>query len=115
MHEGGTVGEAGMSRQVHPAVFAGAQRYHSGGWPGLRSDEVPAVLQRGERVQSRAEVAMNGGASTIKLLLSPGLIAEVLEKARGQSVQVVKEHTPGIVQRAIDTSVRVNSETGMYA
>lgn len=116
MHNGGTVGAGGMTRRVHPAVFAGARRYHSGGWPGLRSDEVPAILQRGERVQSRAEVAMNGGGtSTIKLLLSPEIIAEVLDKARGQSVQVVKEHTPGIVQRAIDTSVKVNSETGMYA
>lgn len=115
MHNGGTVGAGGMTRRVHPAVFAGAQRYHSGGWPGLRDDEVPAILQRGERVQSRAEVAMNGaGASTIKLLLAPGLIAEVLDKARGQSVQVVKEHTPGIVQRAVDTSVKVNAETRVY-
>ena len=115
MHNGGTVGAGGMTRRVHPAVFAGAQRYHSGGWPGLRADEVPAVLQRGERVQSRAEVAMNGGGeSTIKLLLAPGLIAEVLDKAREQSVQVIKEHTPGIVQRAVDTSVKVNSETRVY-
>jgi hypothetical protein len=30
---------------------------HSGGWAGLRPDEVPAILQRGERVLSRAEVS----------------------------------------------------------
>jgi hypothetical protein len=30
---------------------------HSGGWAGLRPDEVPAILQRGERVLSRSEVA----------------------------------------------------------
>jgi hypothetical protein len=38
---------------------------HSGGWAGLRPDEVPAILQRGERVLSRAEVASGvsrGGA-----------------------------------------------------
>jgi hypothetical protein len=29
---------------------------HSGGWAGLRPDEVPTILQRGERVLSRAQV-----------------------------------------------------------
>ena len=36
---------------------------HSGGWAGLRPDEVPAILQRGERVLSRREAAGYGGAS----------------------------------------------------
>jgi len=36
---------------------------HSGGWAGLRPDEVPTILQRGERVLSRREVAA-GGQST---------------------------------------------------
>jgi hypothetical protein len=30
---------------------------HAGGWAGLRPDEVPAILQRGERVLSRREAA----------------------------------------------------------
>ena len=33
---------------------------HSGGVAGLRHDEVPAILQRGERVLSRREVAEGG-------------------------------------------------------
>ena len=42
------------------SVFAGAPRMHGGGWAGLRSDEVPAILQRGERVLSRREAASHG-------------------------------------------------------
>src|SRR5699024_1535196 len=30
--------------------FVNARRYHDGGLPGLKSDEVPAILQKGEQV-----------------------------------------------------------------
>jgi hypothetical protein len=38
-------------------AFAHAPRFHGGGWAGLAPDEVPAILQRGERVLSRRELA----------------------------------------------------------
>jgi hypothetical protein len=56
-HAGGMVGAPGPGRSVPALAFAGAPRLHTGGWAGLRPDEVPAILQRGERVLSRAEVA----------------------------------------------------------
>jgi hypothetical protein len=57
-HDGGTIGApGGKSRAVDPIVFYGAPRFHSGGFPGLKSDEVPAILQVGERVLSKKEVA----------------------------------------------------------
>ena len=56
-HAGGMVGLSGHSRQVPAQAFAGAPRLHSGGWAGLRPDEVPTILQRGERVLSRRDVA----------------------------------------------------------
>ncbi|MDD3183406.1 MAG: phage tail tape measure C-terminal domain-containing protein [Alphaproteobacteria bacterium] len=49
-HEGGVAGETSPSRQIPAFVFAGAPRYHGGGIAGLRPDEVPAILQKGERV-----------------------------------------------------------------
>jgi len=55
-HAGGTVGGAGPGRMVPAMAFAGAPRMHGGGFAGLRPDEVPAILQRGERVLSRREV-----------------------------------------------------------
>ncbi|SHE63097.1 phage tail tape measure protein, lambda family [Ruegeria intermedia] len=63
-HAGGMVGISGHTRSVPAAVFAGAPRMHAGGWAGLRPDEVPTILQRGERVLSRAEVARGGGGAT---------------------------------------------------
>jgi hypothetical protein len=60
-HAGGMVGAPGPGRMVPALAFAGAPRLHNGGWAGLRPDEVPAILQRGERVLSRAEVAAGMG------------------------------------------------------
>lgn len=68
-HKGWTVGSAATgSKMVHPSVFAGAQRFHS----GLGNDEFAAILQEGERVLTKNQtsqamgivnaVAKNGGA-----------------------------------------------------
>ena len=65
-HSGGTVGAGGSPTLVSPSVFANAPRMHSGGIAGLRSDEVPAILQRGEVVQpknARAGGSAAGGDS----------------------------------------------------
>lgn len=63
LHTGGLVGAPGPGRMVPALAFANAPRMHSGGWAGLRPDEVPAILQRGERVLSRREAAGYGGAA----------------------------------------------------
>ncbi len=63
LHAGGTVGAAGPSRMVPAMAFAGAPRMHSGGMAGLCHDEVPAILQRGERVLSRREAQGYGGVT----------------------------------------------------
>jgi hypothetical protein len=52
-HEGALVGEGGVGRTVPVHVFAGAPRFHDGAY--LKPDEVPAILQRGERVLNRKE------------------------------------------------------------
>lgn len=57
-HNGGIVGSKTTSGQqskgsVSPALFAGAPRFHDGGLPGLKSDEVPTILQKGEQVLSK--------------------------------------------------------------
>lgn len=55
-HSGGTVGEAGLtSRTVSPLAFAGAAR--SAELPGIRSDEVPMILQKGETVRTEGQEA----------------------------------------------------------
>ena len=64
LHGGGMVGGSATGRMIPALAFAGAPRMHSGGWAGLRPDEVPAILQRGERVLSRRELAAQDGAQT---------------------------------------------------
>jgi hypothetical protein len=69
LHEGGVVGAGGPTRMVPAMAFAAAPRMLSGGWAGLRPDEVPAILQCGERVLSRREAQAwgAGGGVTINI------------------------------------------------
>jgi uncharacterized protein (TIGR02594 family) len=63
MHSGGIVGSGGLTRAVQPSWFANATRYHGGGIVGLRPREIPAILERGEEVLTRADPRhiLNGG------------------------------------------------------
>lgn len=50
-HQGGIAGaSSGMRRRVDPAAFIAPMYYHTGGIAGLKADEVPAVLRKGEEV-----------------------------------------------------------------
>ncbi|HMM72780.1 MAG TPA: tape measure protein, partial [Rhodocyclaceae bacterium] len=72
LHAGGVVGAPGSGRMVPALAFADAPRMHSGGWAGLRPDEVPAILHRGERVLSRREAATYGAtaAQTVNVTIN---------------------------------------------
>ena len=93
-HAGGVVGLSGYSRQVPALAFAGAPRMHAGGWAGLRPDEVPTILQRGERVLNRRETAQygagGGGMSRVRIELGEGLMGSIMEQAGAQSVEIVQ-------------------------
>lgn len=65
-HSGGVIGHAGgRVRHISPSWFAGAPRYHTGGIAGIRSDEYPTILQRGEEVLAADSPrnVLNGGAA----------------------------------------------------
>jgi len=53
-HTGGVVGTRTVGtnrmRTINPVMFAGAQRFHAGGLPGLEHNEVAAILKKGEEV-----------------------------------------------------------------
>jgi hypothetical protein len=49
-HNGGLVGAGGTYKLVDSAAWINAPRYHGGGIAGLKADEVPAILRRGEEV-----------------------------------------------------------------
>ncbi|GAA0650995.1 hypothetical protein GCM10009424_29970 [Sphingomonas ursincola] len=70
-HQGGVAGDPAQQRLVPALAFSGAPRFHGGGFAGLhpggglaglRADEVPAILQRGEMVLSRSQLNAIGAA-----------------------------------------------------
>jgi phage-related minor tail protein len=93
-HTGGMVSLSGYTRSVPAMAFAGAPRMHAGGMAGLRPDEVPTILQRGERVLNRRETAQygvgGGGMSRVRIELGDGLVGSIMERAGAQSVEIVQ-------------------------
>lgn len=87
-HGGGLVGAPGPSRLMPALAFAGAPRYASGGLVGLRADEVPAVLHRGEEVLTAQDPRhqANGGASGVRIVnvIDPAMAGEYLSSASGE-------------------------------
>lgn len=64
-HTGGLAGTGGKTRQAPASWFANAARYHSGGIAGLRPNEVPTILEKGEEVITRNDSRhrFNGGGA----------------------------------------------------
>lgn len=92
LHGGGVAGRDGYAhgRPVPASVFAGAPRLHDGGWIG--PGEVPAILQRGERVIPRGE-GMGGVTVNQTMNFAPGTDASVLrreaERIKGETIAAI--------------------------
>lgn len=88
-HGGGSASH-GQQRSVPSWVFAGAPRFHGGSDVlGVKPGEIPAILQTGERVQSRAEVAAagkgdGGGNTRIINTVDPAIAADWVNGPSGE-------------------------------
>lgn len=87
LHAGGMVGASAPGRMVPAMAFAAAPRMHSGGMAGLRHDEVPAILQRGERVLSRREAQSYGTGGGVNVTI----MARDAESFRQSRTQVAAD------------------------
>lgn len=98
-HTGGVVGRGGVIRQVDPALFTAAPRYHTGGVAGLKPGEVPAILQTGEEVLAKNDPrnVMNGGGQQqqgtgngVRILnvVDPSLVSDYMSSSAGEEVIV---------------------------
>lgn len=103
-HTGGVVGSArtgsgNASRRVSPSVFAGAGRFHEGGLPGLRANEVATILKKGEEVVTEDDPRhmKNGGGAggttaapanvkVVNTFDAPDMMDVALQDQRGQDV-----------------------------
>jgi hypothetical protein len=96
MHGGGIAGEGGFAQRQTPSyVFAMAPRFHS----GLMSDEVPAILQKGERVIPKSR-ARESQSPVTNLNLS--VIVNAKNAKLGSEIQrELEESTIRIVERKL--------------
>lgn len=114
-HGGGRVGSttASFVRRVDPAIFALAPRLHS----GLASDEFPAILQRGEEVLSKRDVA--AGRKPIVNInvnnLAPNTEARVEGSGDGMNFTVVVEQLESTIRGRMNRGVGLaNYMDGRY-
>jgi len=100
-HGGGMAG-SGPKRNVNPMWFANAMRYHTGGIAGLKADEVPSILKRGEEVLTENDPRhrANGGP--------PGSVKVVNVFDPGEAMEQALSSAPG--ERALLNYVRENKD-----
>jgi hypothetical protein len=101
LHDGGVAGRDGYGhgRAVPASVFSGAPRYHQGGVAGLRPGEVPAILEKGERIIPKGSATEQ--RTVVEVHLSRELEGRILQRAAQQSVAIVKQTAPGIVDSSV--------------
>jgi len=114
-HNGGVVGFGGASagKAYSPSLWANAPRYHNGGIAGLKPNEVPAILLRGERVSRRGEKA-TGDDMHITVGVSADNNGNLLPFVESVSRDQVRRSQPATVNRAVKTVGAVNRESRSY-
>jgi hypothetical protein len=100
-HEGGVVGLNGSSSTLPAAVFRNAPRFHDGAF--LSPDEVPAILQRGERVLNREE-ARNYGTRGV-MAVAP-VINVTIQTPNPAAFQASRTQVAADLARAVRMGVR---------
>jgi hypothetical protein len=121
MHDGGLVGRDWTGgRYIHPAYFDDAPRYHS----GLRPDEVPAILQQGEWVLSRDDVAAirkggnTGGGVTVNHTVVDNAGTKVKHETRQNEdgsidiMTIIDERAKGAVRKDAQRNGSLSRELG---
>ena len=105
-HGGGLVGAPGPSRLMPELAFVGAPRYATGGLAGLRPNEMPAILHRGEEVLTAQDPRhrANGGASGVRIVnvIDPALAGDYLSSAAGErTILIVLRRNAGAVRQVL--------------
>lgn len=124
LHDGGIAGDPNSPKRAVPAAWLhGARRFHTG---GLAGDEVPAILQKGERVLSRSQTAdynsgmsQPGGISIVNNIDARGATADtvkLIESAVNRATDAaLAKRLPGILETAVKSSVSAVSKRVRYS
>lgn len=115
-HNGGVVGFGGASsgKAYSPALWANAPRYHNGGIAGLKPNEIPTILQRGERVTPNGGFGGGGNRNVVLVELSNDLEGRLLTQAADHSVQIVRKAQPSTVKQSVKAVGALRKQTKNY-
>lgn len=109
LHSGGVAGADGYGhgRSFPASTWANAERYHTGGIAGLRANEVPAILERGETIIPRGASA---GQQLVQVRVSLGWSKDsdgnIAPIVKGVAQDTVGAAAPVIVRTAVDQSTK---------
>jgi tape measure domain-containing protein len=122
-HTGGvvgskTAGSGNPTRRVNPGVFASAGRFHNGGLPGLKNNEVATILKKGEEVVTEDDprhimngagfAGAGGGKGTSMKIVNAFDPVEVMDASlsdsRGQEVFI---NTVSLLKTAVRAALEI--------
>src|SRR5262249_9195214 len=102
-HDGGVAGSGRYPRRAGSAsAFDGAPRYHGGGIAGLLPNEVPAILERGERVIPKGQ----GGGSNVSVSMPLSINAAGADPAALQRAVAEFEGFRASIEKTVVSTVR---------
>jgi len=93
-HGGGMVGSEGIKQKISSSLFNFAPRLHDGINNRLKSDEYPAILQKGESVftKDQMKVLAGAGGTTINVPINIG---------DSEKSETLKRHLPAAIEDAV--------------
>jgi lambda family phage tail tape measure protein len=129
-HAGGIAGGAATmaGRYIHPAAFADAPRFHTG---GIAADEVPIIARKGEGIFTEAQMAalspVGGSNVVVNVIEAPGQGGKTQDRQEGNTriidvwVEQIKTAVAGDIARgngpvggAIERTYGLNRSAGAY-
>ncbi len=126
LHSGGVAGSDGYShgRSFSPSTWSGAPRYHTGGIAGLKPNEVPAILERGEIVIPKGSnlsgqgASASGGSTSLSVIIhnAPEGEHKVRQSEDGRALEItlekaaIKAMTGPKGQRAMNTTYGIRAK-----
>lgn len=110
-HTGAVIGkESSTPKLVSPDMFVNATRYHTGGVAGLKPDEVPAILQKGEGVFTEEQMKAMGGSATPPVNVAVNVINQTQQDVGAEQGDLRFDGQ----QMVLDVVLRAASQPGAF-
>ena len=115
-HSGGIAGAPSITREIPALAFLNAPRYHGGGIVGLRPNEVPAILEKGETVLPKGAKMVTNLSVQLNVTAPAGTevkSASGRQQGNQQIVDLVLEQVAGDVSKMGKTGQAIQRRFGL--